>query len=99
MEFPTPIPSALRSERTAVDRGELFFLFNNGISCLAKKATVTENGSVLITQGLQVINGAQTVKALVKASHDKFKTEPLVLVRVTEVEKGYGGGSFSSRAH
>jgi hypothetical protein len=83
-------------KQTAVDWGELFFLFNNGISCLAKKATIAEGGNVLVTQGLQVINGAQTVKALVKASHDKFRTEPLVLVRVTEVEKGYGDGGFSS---
>lgn len=83
---------------TAVKSGKLFFLFNNGISCLAKKATLSEDGNSLKTEGLQVINGAQTVKALVKASHDRFPTgEPLLLMRVTEVEKGYGSsGGFTA---
>jgi len=83
---------------TAAERGELFFLFNNGVSCLAKRATLIEDGSALQTEGLQVINGAQTVKALVKAKSEGFKKEPLVLVRVTEVTQGYGAGNkaFSS---
>jgi len=84
--------------KTAVDRGNLFFLYNNGVSCLARKAVLCEEGNALKTEGLQVINGAQTVKALVKAFADKFKNgEPLVLLRVTEVPKGYSsGGAFTS---
>lgn len=84
---------------TAEKNAPHFFLFNNGISCLARKVTVSEDGAALTTVGLQVINGAQTVKALYKASHEGFKSgEPVVLVRITEVDKNYGvTGSFSSQ--
>jgi hypothetical protein len=43
--------------------------------------------------GLQVINGAQTVKSLFRASlHNTWAAgcQPVVLVRISEVEKGYG---------
>ena len=74
-----------------------FFLYNNGISCLATSVSVGEG--FLEIQGLQVINGAQTVKALVhvgkriKQSHVEYwaKNKPVVLVRITEVSEGYGG--------
>jgi hypothetical protein len=84
-------------KETAVQNGNMFFLYNNGISCLARKAEVTSDGSSLRTTELQVINGAQTVKALVRAAREGMGDEPLVLVRVTEVSEGYGsGGRFSA---
>jgi hypothetical protein len=71
-----------------------FFHFNNGVSCLAKALTVSESGDRIEVEGLQVINGAQTVKALFKA-RDAWKPgdeTALVLMRVTAVPKGYGVG-------
>jgi hypothetical protein len=77
---------------------ENFFLYNNGISCLATKIdTAPEHISV---QGLQVINGAQTVKSLVNLSGNAeragkslwVKDVPKVLVRITEIPEGYGTG-------
>lgn len=82
---------------TAVQDSDMFFLYNNGISCLARKAELTPDGSAVKTSELQVINGAQTVKALVRAGKEGLSSEPLILVRVTEVSEGYGsGGRFSA---
>ncbi len=68
-----------------------FFHYNNGIACLARKVEVNDNEDRLTTEGIQVINGAQTVKSLFRASQPKAPShDPLVLVRVTEVSKGYG---------
>jgi AIPR protein len=79
----------IRSAQTAPEN---FYLFNNGISCLATGVTVSEK-SVLVT-GFQVINGAQTVKALVHVDKSKKWAAqiPCVLVRVTEIKEGYGPG-------
>jgi len=82
--------------KTAEQNSENFFLYNNGISCLASKVTPSEK-SVSVS-GLQVINGAQTVKALVYADRDAKRngkdiwsaSAPYVLVRITEVPEGYG---------
>ena len=84
---------------TAENQPDDFFLYNNGIACLATKATPTDE--YLEVSGLQVINGAQTVKALVNLSnlHRRSRTElwtkgaPVVLTRITEVPDGYGAGS------
>jgi hypothetical protein len=48
---------------TATKDPEKFFIYNNGISCLSTKVDASEKG--LVATGLQVINGAQTVKAIV----------------------------------
>lgn len=85
---------------TANEHSEVFFHYNNGISCLATKVEIGPSGDRLITHGIQVINGAQTVKSLVKANQRSLFTsqehEPLILVRVTQVP-GYGeGGRFRS---
>ena len=48
--------------KSAESDPENFFLFNNGISCLASSVRSTDDH--LEVEGLQVINGAQTVKAL-----------------------------------
>lgn len=75
-----------------------FFLCNNGISCLATKVTVEED-HVSVT-GLQVINGAQTVRTLVKLDYDANRSgkalwvpsAPQLLVRITEIPEGYASG-------
>jgi hypothetical protein len=80
---------------TAFQTPSEFFFFNNGVSCVATSMTV--EGDRVHTRGLQVVNGAQTLKALHRAA-SKFKagepiwpeTKPLVLVRITEVGESYG---------
>lgn len=81
---------------TAEEHAENFFLYNNGISCLASKVSTSDEH--LEVTGLQVINGAQTVKALVnlERSHRRggdalwVNSTPNVLVRITEVPDNYG---------
>ena len=51
--------------KTAREAPDRFFLFNNGISCICKELKISENQ--IDVSGLQVINGAQTVKALFNA--------------------------------
>lgn len=85
--------------KTAEESAENFFLYNNGISCLATKVVPSEE-AIEVT-GLQVINGAQTVKALVNAERVGrrngtalwAKTLPTVLVRITEVPENYSAGA------
>lgn len=75
----------------AQNQPDKFFFFNNGISCLATKLDVFPDR--VDASGLQVINGAQTVKSLYRASlHNSWKasTQPMILVRISEVERGYG---------
>ncbi|WP_298255605.1 AIPR family protein [Bradyrhizobium sp.] len=80
--------------KSAKEKAEEFFLFNNGISCLCRELSASEK-QIDVT-GLQVINGAQTVKALVNAARsregiDRWATHPpTVLVRITEISGGYG---------
>jgi len=76
--------------KTAIEAPENFYLFNNGISCLATKVTVTEKSVEAV--GLQVINGAQTVKSLVHVSKKWSAQIPCILVRITEIKEGYGPG-------
>jgi AIPR protein len=80
---------------TARTNPENFFLFNNGISCVCTKLDMHEN-KIEVT-GLQVINGAQTVKALVNAGRSRMNQPdpwanhlPQILVRITEIPGGYG---------
>jgi hypothetical protein len=75
--------------KTATEDSQNFYLFNNGISCLATKVVLTDQSVEIV--GLQVINGAQTVKTLVQAAN-KWSSEPSVLVRITEIQEGYGPG-------
>jgi len=76
--------------KTALNEPDKFFMFNNGISCLASKITV--NQDKVVVAGLKVINGAQTVRALYeagtiaqKSDHWKFHS-PHIVVRITEIE-------------
>jgi hypothetical protein len=80
---------------TASESPDSFFLFNNGIYCLC--TTLVDHNDRIDVTGLQVINGAQTVKALVnavrvaKGKPSKWtSTPPVVLVRITEIPGGYG---------
>lgn len=80
---------------TATKSPESFFLFNNGISCLCTHFELREDR--IDVRGVQVINGAQTVKALVNAARaSKGKppswsdAPPTILVRITEIPGGYG---------
>ena len=80
--------------KSAKEAAEKFFLFNNGLSCLCRSIEVMED-KIDVT-GLQVINGAQTVKALVHAARLRVGespwavSTPTVLVRITEIPGGYG---------
>lgn len=81
-----------RMMETARETPQQFYHFNNGISCLTTELTVQDDR--VTTKGLQVINGAQTVKSLVKVYEkspwQNKETTPLLLVRITEVTQGYG---------
>ena len=85
--------------KASTESPDHFYHYNNGISCLGTSVEVVDQDRLRV-KGLQVINGAQTVKALHRANTQKpWKgpaTTPLVLVRVTEVSKGYGeAGRFA----
>lgn len=77
---------------------ENFFLYNNGVSCLASRVDVLDHG--VTVHGLQVINGAQTVKSLVtvERKHKRNRTSiwlnpektPKILVRITEIPEPSG---------
>jgi hypothetical protein len=80
---------------SALSTPEHFFLYNNGISCLATDVEVGGADDRVTVSGIQVINGAQTVKSLFRASqHERWSAgsdEPRLLVRITEVKTGYAG--------
>lgn len=69
-----------------------FFYYNNGISCLAE--TIQVEGDRVIATGLQVINGAQTIRSLAKASKGlkgiASTKDVLLLVRITSAATQYG---------
>jgi hypothetical protein len=74
---------------TASKKPTDFFVLNNGISCVCRELDVQRE--CVEVSGLQVINGAQTVKALYKAhqgfllrrEHPWPDGEPIVLARIT----------------
>jgi hypothetical protein len=69
---------------------EEFYYYNNGITCLASKLTVS--GNAVEVSSLQVINGAQTIRALDRVYRDKpeLLDKVQVLVRITVRGVGYG---------
>ncbi|HVA79813.1 MAG TPA: AIPR family protein, partial [Candidatus Binataceae bacterium] len=86
--------------RTGRDDPTSFFHLNNGISCLASDFEIDDQNDRVRVTGLQIINGAQTVKSLVKASQDKTwveEKEPALLVRITEVRAYGSAGQFRER--
>ena len=88
--FEKNIRNTLKSEtnsviiETARNKPENFFYFNNGISCLATK--IQKYDDHILANGFQIINGAQTVKALVEiTSRSKPDILPKILMRITEI--------------
>lgn len=85
-------------KNTAEENPEEFYHYNNGISCIAKSIDVQANRVAI--KGLQVINGAQTIRTLLKASNSNKKTwaekgTPILLVRIIEVPNSYAtNGEF-----
>jgi len=74
-----------------------FYLYNNGISCLANEVLINEDH--LEIRNLQVINGAQTVRSLHSAAkRSKLEPAPVILFRVTEVPYSYGDGKRTIEA-
>ena len=74
-----------------------FYLYNNGISCLANEVIVGSDH--LEIRNLQVINGAQTVRSLHHAAkRGRLEPSPIILFRVTEVPHSYGDGKRTIEA-
>lgn len=78
--------------KTLRDQPEMFYYYNNGISCLAEELSIQEDR--VVAKGLQIINGAQTIRSLSKAARFQDQRAGLanakVLVRITEAPKQYG---------
>ena len=81
--------------KTLKEQPENFYYFNNGIACIAKSLTIHTDR--IDADGLQVINGAQTLRALVESQKVLGKVpNARVLVRVTESPAQYGAeGRFA----
>ena len=66
-----------------------FFYYNNGVSAVCSEYELA--GNTLTAKRLQVINGAQTVSALVRALNRRPNSAAYVLFRLTETSEKYGG--------
>ncbi|WP_409429109.1 AIPR family protein [Mycobacterium sp. SMC-11] len=71
------------------DEGKNFIYYNNGISAVCSGYKL--EGNVVTAQRLQIINGAQTVSALVKAARKYQNPDVYVLFRLTSTDEKYGG--------
>jgi hypothetical protein len=80
-----------RIAETAASESESpnFFYYNNGVSAVCSEYRL--EGNTLTAKRLQVINGAQTVSALVRALSRKPNSSAYVLFRLTETSEKYGG--------
>ena len=67
-----------------------FYYYNNGLTCLSTKLEIKDRA--VTVSGLQIINGAQTVRALAKAEKSKpgATDDVQVLMRITLHVLGYG---------
>lgn len=81
---------------TAVDKaeGKHFFYYNNGVSAVCSEYEL--KGNRLTAKRFQIINGAQTVSALVNAFRQAPNQDVYVLFRLTETPDKYGG-EFTDR--
>jgi hypothetical protein len=74
--------------KTAIESSEEFFFYNNGLSAIADSIDMEPNGD-LKCKRLSVINGAQTVKSLVKSSRIPNENTLLgnaqVLIRIIKI--------------
>ncbi|MEE2852517.1 MAG: AIPR family protein [Actinomycetota bacterium] len=73
----------------SVDEGMNFLYYNNGVSAVCGGYELNQN--VVTAQRLQIINGAQTISALVKAARKHQNPDVYVLFRLTETTEKYGG--------
>ena len=73
----------------SADEAANFLYYNNGVSAVCSGYQL--EGNRLTIQRFQIINGAQTVSALVKARRKAARPEVYVLFRLTETEESYGG--------
>lgn len=82
--------------KTALDpeEGKHFFYYNNGVSAVCSSYDL--EGNVVTADKFQIINGAQTVSALVNAFRRSPNAQVNVLFRMTETVEEYGG-SFTSK--
>jgi hypothetical protein len=78
--------------QTLSEEPENFYYYNNGIACLAERLEIESDH--IKAKGLQIINGAQTVRSLAKAATKSGKSSRVenikVLVRITQAERQYG---------
>lgn len=74
-----------RIKETAENNPGSFFVLNNGITVVTKKAEHDENGAMLHISSVSVVNGAQTTGAIHAAGPDHAKNVS-VLARVVTVE-------------
>lgn len=73
--------------KTALDRPDEFFFFNNGISALAESVEPhSKDKRILRCKNLSIVNGAQTVRSLHRAHIENADAarEVQVLIRLTE---------------
>lgn len=74
--------------KTAREEGENFFYYNNGITATCSSYDLTPGGKVEATS-LQVVNGAQTVKALSDALKKTPNPDVYVMFRLIETGASY----------
>lgn len=84
-----PINAQIAS--TAASDGEHFFFFNNGVSAVC--ADFDREGNQITARRFQIINGAQTVGSLTRASS---RTGVFVLFRLTATDEELGGAFTES---
>ena len=66
-----------------------FFTYNNGIACTAKSVTLDRDGSILVAEDLQIINGGQTTASLTSAKmKDKAILERVFVPMKLTIVKG-----------
>ena len=74
-----------RIQETAEKKPGNFFVFNNGITMVTKKASLNKSNSILRVTGVSVVNGAQTTGAIHSAGPLNAKNVS-VLARVITVD-------------
>lgn len=70
------------------EQAPYFFVYNNGITATCQDFKV--DGTKVTTEGLQIVNGAQTVASLVRAYNEQPNLKAYVLLRVIETQEKYG---------
>lgn len=81
-------PKIVETASSSAEAGN-FFYYNNGVSAVCSEFVV--KGNAVEAKRLQVINGAQTVSALVRALRKAPNPDVYVLFRLTETTENYGG--------